>query len=178
MTSADSACLAAHGDATTDPAGDAAAAPLVVAVFATGVATQLVHFAHHLGWRTVVVDPAGVPDDVAAAADTVADRLTPELVEGADVVLTDHHRDEIGPLLRDALAAEPRWVGIMGSRRHEAPHPAALRALGVDEDEIGRVHRPIGLDIGSQTPPEIALSTLAGLVADRAGRDGAFHDRR
>ncbi len=150
----------------------------MVAVFATGVATQLVHFAHHLGWRTVVVDPAGVPDDVAAAADTVAAGLTPELVEGADVVLTDHHRDELGPLLRDALAARARWVGIMGSPRHEAPHPAALRALGVDEEQIARVHRPIGLDIGSHTPPEIALSTLAGLVADRAGRDGAFYERR
>jgi len=46
--------------------------------------------------------------------------------------------------------------------------------LGVAPDEISRVHRPIGLNIGSKTPPEIAISTLAGLIADRNGRPGGF----
>jgi xanthine dehydrogenase accessory factor len=57
-----------------------------------------------------------------------------------------------------------RWVGGMGSVRHSAPHLAAPRELGVDEESIARVHRPIGLDIGSRTPAEIAVATLAGLV--------------
>ena len=174
MSTADeSACLVAHGDTTTGPS----TAPVVVTVFATGVARQLTHFARHLGWRTVVVDPAGVPDDLVAAVDVATSSLDAELAEGADVVVTDHHRAELGPLLRDALAARARWVGIMGNPRHEGPHVAALRSLGVPDDDIARVHRPIGLDIGSRTPPEIALSTLAGLVADRAGRDGGFHGR-
>ena len=47
-------------------------------------------------------------------------------------------------------------------------------ALGVPPAEIERVHRPIGLDIGSRTPAEIAISTLAGLLADRNGRAGGF----
>jgi xanthine/CO dehydrogenase XdhC/CoxF family maturation factor len=51
-------------------------------------------------------------------------------------------------------------------------HGAALKALGVTEDEIARVHRPIGLNIGSKTPAEIALATLAELLADRNGRPG------
>lgn len=68
-----------------------------------------------------------------------------------------------------------RWVGPMGSPRHEGPHVAALRDLGVPEREIARVHRPIGLDIGSRTPAEIAVSAMAGLLADRAGRPGGFH---
>ena len=42
------------------------------------------------------------------------------------------------------------------------------------EEEIARVHRPVGLNIGSRTPPEIALSTLAGLIADRNDRPGGF----
>ena len=42
------------------------------------------------------------------------------------------------------------------------------------EDEIARVHRPIGLNIGSRIPPEIAVATLAGLLADRNGRPGGF----
>ena len=91
-----------------------------------------------------------------------------------DVVVTDHHRDELGELLRDALARPARWVGVMGNPRHEGPHVAALTALGVPPEEIARVHRPIGLDIGSRAPAEIAVSTLAGLLADRNGRSGGF----
>jgi xanthine/CO dehydrogenase XdhC/CoxF family maturation factor len=49
-----------------------------------------------------------------------------------------------------------------------------LAELGVDAQTIARVHRPIGLNIGSRTPPEIAVATLAGLLADRAGRPGGF----
>jgi len=50
----------------------------------------------------------------------------------------------------------------------------ALAELGVPDAEIARVHRPIGLNIGSRTPPEIALSALAGLLADRNDRSGGF----
>jgi len=62
----------------------------------------------------------------------------------------------------------------MGNPRHPAPHIPALAELGVAETDIARVHRPIGLNIGSHTPAEIALATLAGLIADRNGRPGGF----
>jgi xanthine/CO dehydrogenase XdhC/CoxF family maturation factor len=60
----------------------------------------------------------------------------------------------------------------MGSPRHTAPHVAALKERGFDDSDIARVHRPIGLDIGSRSPAEIAIATLAGLIADRNGRAG------
>jgi xanthine dehydrogenase accessory factor len=94
--------------------------------------------------------------------------------EATDVVVTDHHRAELGPVLRDALAGPARWVGILGNPRHPAPHIPALAALGVPDAEIARVHRPVGLNIGSRTPAEIALATIAGLIADRNGRPGGF----
>lgn len=167
----DTACLVAHADAAPLPAGaGSGTAPVVVAVFATGMTTHLVHFARHLGWRTLVVDPSGVPDRIAATVDAVDVALTPALVEGADVVVTDHHREELGPLLRDALAARARWVGVMGNPRHEGPHVAALRGLGVADDEIARVHRPIGLDIGSRTPEEVAVAVAAEIVAVARGK--------
>jgi xanthine dehydrogenase accessory factor len=50
-----------------------------------------------------------------------------------------------------------------------------LRDRGFDEDHIARVHRPIGLDIGSKSPAEIAVSTVAGLLADRNGRSGGSY---
>ena len=62
----------------------------------------------------------------------------------------------------------------MGNPRHEAPHIAALTELGVPASEISKVHRPIGLNIGSRTPAEIAIATLAGLIADRNGKPGGF----
>ena len=149
---------------------------LLVAVFASPVADVLVRWGTELGFRTILVEP-GEP-----AVDVRADRtargfaeIDDELAGGtADVVVTDHHRDELGPLLRDALARPARWVGIMGNPRHEGPHVAALTELGVPPEDIARVHRPIGLDIGSRQPAEIAVSTLAGLLADRNGRPGGF----
>ena len=150
---------------------------LLVAVFASPVAEVLLRWGTELGFRTVLVDPAPPADSGVTAARTVRgfDELGSELAGGsADVVVTDHHRDELGELLRDALAVPTRWIGLMGNPRHEGPHVAALTALGVPAEEIARVHRPIGLDIGSRAPAEIAVSTLAGLLADRNGRSGGL----
>jgi xanthine dehydrogenase accessory factor len=55
---------------------------------------------------------------------------------------------------------------------------AALAGLGVPPEQVARVHRPIGLDIGSRAPAEIAVSALAGLLADRNGRGGGFAHAR
>jgi xanthine dehydrogenase accessory factor len=114
--------------------------------------------------------------DGLAALDglTTATALAGLADEATDVVVTDHHRPELGAVLRDALASPARWVGILGNPRHPAPHIPALAALGVPDEQIARVHRPIGLNIGSRTPAEIALATMAGLIADRNGRPGGF----
>ncbi len=159
-------CGVAHGA----PA-DEATGRVLVAVFASPVAEVLLRWAPELGFRPVLFDP-----DPARGADVTGVADLGDLAD-ADVVVTDHHRPELGEVLRDALARPVRWVGVMGNPRHEGPHVAALAALGVPPEEIARVHRPIGLDIGSRTPAEIALSTLAGLLADRNGRSGGFAHR-
>ncbi len=149
---------------------------LLVAVFASPVAQVLLRWGAELGYRTVLVEPGTTGVEVSADR-TVAGfaELDDELAAGtADVVVTDHHRDELGELLRDALSRPTRWIGVMGNPRQEGPHVAALAALGVPEADVARVHRPIGLDIGSRAPAEIAVSTLAGLLADRNGRSGGF----
>lgn len=166
----DPTCAVAHGDAPA-PATDRA----LVTVFASPVADYLLRYAADLGFRTVLVEPdADRADKLDAPDGAVVTTAVPDDLAGADVVVTDHHRPELGAVLRDALAAPVRWVGVMGNPRHAPPHIEALRELGVPEDEIARVHRPIGLNIGSRTPPEIAVATLAGLLADRAGRPGGF----
>ncbi|GAA2355184.1 XdhC family protein [Dactylosporangium salmoneum] len=148
------ACALAHGAVELAPDGRA-----VVAVFDSPVATHLLHFAATLGYRVALAEPGLEGLDITA---------------NTDIVVTDHDRPELGEVLRDALATPARWIGVMGSPRHPAPHIEALRRLDVDEADIARVHRPIGLNIGSRTPAEIALATLAGLVADRNDRPGGF----
>jgi xanthine/CO dehydrogenase XdhC/CoxF family maturation factor len=169
----DPACALARGE-LTDETEDGRT---LVTVFASPVASYLLHFAHDLGYRTVLIEPDStrVDDAIRRHADTVVEAADEKAVDAtSDVVVTDHHRDDLGPVLKAVLDHPARWVGIMGSPRHTAPHIGALRELGVPEDEIARVHRPIGLNIGSKRPPEIAIATLAGLLADRTGHPGGF----
>ncbi len=158
------ACAIAHGAAPA-PTADRR----LVAVFDSPVSRELAHFAEHVGYQVLVLEPdparRGPLPQVADAAAAALDATT-------DVVVTDHDRAELGDVLAAVLRAQPRWIGVMGSPRHTGPHVAALRQRGFDEAAIARVHRPIGLDIGSRSPAEIAVATLAGLLADRNGRDG------
>ena len=168
----DPACAVAHG-----AAGPATGDRTLVAVFASPVAEYLLRYGADLGYHGVLVEPDA--DRAAAAAGSVAGRVltgAPADLNGTtDVVVTDHHRPELGPVLRDLLmGGRARWIGVMGNPRHAGPHVQALTELGVPAEDIARVHRPVGLNIGSRTPPEIALATLAGLLADRNGRPGGF----
>jgi xanthine/CO dehydrogenase XdhC/CoxF family maturation factor len=164
------ACDVAHGTA-----GPTTEQRTLVAVFASPVAEYLLRYGRDLGYRPVLLEP----DPARAAADTsgmtVVTSIDAAGPDGAtDVVVTDHHRGELGVMLRDVLASPVRWIGLMGNPRHTGPHRAALAELGVPEPEIARVNRPIGLNIGSRTPAEIAIATLAGLLADRNDRPGGF----
>jgi xanthine/CO dehydrogenase XdhC/CoxF family maturation factor len=163
------ACAVAHG-APTDLTADR----MLVTVFASPVAAHLVRYATDAGYQTVLVEPDADRRAAAAADGLLAVEKVPELTADADLVVTDHHRVELGQLLADALRHPARWIGVMGNPRHPGPHVEALRSLGVSADDIARVHRPVGLNIGSRTPPEIAISTLAGLIADRNNRPGGF----
>jgi xanthine dehydrogenase accessory factor len=187
---ADPACDVAHGKADVP-----ASTRTLVAVFGSPVARFLLSYANDAGYRPVLLEPdggrgpdGGPPPDGGPGPDGGPERdggpapagLTTVaslagLADGAtDIVVCDHHRPELGPVLRDALASPARWVGVLGNPRHPAPHIPALAELGVPDEEIARVHRPIGLNIGSRTPAEIALATMAGLIADRNGRPGGF----
>ena len=148
---------------------------VLVAVFASPVAELLMRYASDAGYQAVLVEPD--PDlaaEAKAAGALLADGVDGFAAGAADVVVTDHHRPELGVLLRDALASNARWVGIMGNPRHEGPHVRALADLGVPPEEVSRVNRPIGLNIGSRRPAEIAIATMAGLIADRNGKPGGF----
>ncbi|MBO0809060.1 MAG: XdhC family protein [Actinobacteria bacterium] len=146
----------------------------LIAVFGSPVAGYLLRYGSDVGFRAVLADPDPAAGGPAGPDVTRVTSLDGVADENTDIVVTDHHRGELGPMLASALASGARWIGVMGNPRHPAPYIPALTALGVPAGQIARVHRPIGLNIGSRTPAEIALATLAGLIADRNGRPGGF----
>jgi xanthine dehydrogenase accessory factor len=89
-------------------------------------------------------------------------------------VHTDHDAPDLVQSLEALLPRNPRFIGLVGSRRHTGHHLEALRAKGVGEDVIARIQSPVGLDLGAATPAEIAVSILAGIVAKRRGRQGGW----
>jgi xanthine dehydrogenase accessory factor len=73
--------------------------------------------------------------------------------------------------LREVLQREqqPRYIGMIGSRRRVRAAFHALLEAGLPIEKLGRVHAPVGLDIGAETPAEIAVSIAAELIRERAG---------
>jgi xanthine/CO dehydrogenase XdhC/CoxF family maturation factor len=172
----DPACATAHGEAPAET-GDRT----LVAVFTSPVADYMLRYGADLGFRPILLEPdaeraaeARRPTGTGLKAPSVVAEPPADLDGTVDVVVTDHDRDELGPVLRELLTRKARWIGVMGNPRHFPPHVRALTQLGVPASDIARVHRPVGLNIGSRTPPEIAIATLAGLIADRNGRPGGF----
>lgn len=83
------------------------------------------------------------------------------------VVMTPGHQSDY-EILRQILSAKASYIGCIGSRRKAATVRERLLAAGFAEEEIARIHSPIGLAIGAQTPEEIAVSIAAEMIAHRA----------
>jgi xanthine dehydrogenase accessory factor len=134
-----------------------APAPALVVLGSTPVAELLRRWAPEVGFRVASTEEL---------RDPVADLY---------VVHTDHDAPGLVDELADLLARRPRFVGVMGSRRHTSAHLDELAKRGLD---VSKVQTPVGLDIGARSAAEIALSILAGLVAARAGASGGWKSGR
>jgi len=154
--------------------------PRVVVIGAIDTAEELCRAAKSLGWHTVVADPRPAlttrerlpsPDELLVAwPDEALEQLAPDR-DTAVVVLTHEERLDV-PALTSALEAEAFYVGAIGSRRTQAKRRERLLEAGVAEEELERLSGPAGLDLGAQTPAEMAVSILGEILAVRAGRFG------
>jgi len=153
-----------------------AAAPTLVVFAATPVAAALVRWAPELGFRTVLVEtrPGRLMDAAWRQPVTSLDELPGVLGPEIYAVHTDHDAEDLVAALETLLPKQPRFIGLVGSRRHTGHHLDALRAQGVPEHVIAQIQSPVGLDLGAVTPGEIALSILAGVVAIRRGGRGGW----
>jgi len=151
-------------------------APRLVVVSATDVARALRAHLRLVGYDAVIVEPRA---ERLVASDEPHVEAIDELELGTSdvVVLTDHDAPYAATVLAAAARSPARFVGMMSSRRHVVRHLDALRALGLSDEEVARVHAPVGLDIGGRSADEIALSIAAGIVADDHGRGGGWMDR-
>jgi xanthine dehydrogenase accessory factor len=138
--------------------------PLIV-VGAGQVAAAIATIAGALGWRTTVTESLA---EVAAG-----------LTADCSVVVLSHDPDLDAPALAAALTAGVRYVGAMGARRTQSRRRDWLLANGIDDATADMIHGPIGLDIGADTPAEIALAAVAEIVAlrRRATTSGSLADR-
>ena len=157
-------------------------APAVTLVIfgATHVAMPLVSLGGVLGLRTVVVDGRDrfatrerFPDAneiLVGMPSELAERMP--LGRESLVVLLSHDYKYDLPVLKAVLASDAAYVGVLGSRRRGKALLEFLASEGVPAEQLARVRIPVGLDLGGNTPEEIALSVLAEAVAVYHGHQG------
>jgi len=148
---------------------------VLVIVGAVHIAIPLVTFARELGLRTVVVDARTIfaTQDRFGHVDELIqswpeDALREMTLNESTYVVTLTHDEKLDtPALICALNHPVGYVGALGSRRTHAKRVTALQAAGVSEEQIARIHAPIGLDLGARSPGEIALSIIAEIMQVR-----------
>ncbi len=154
--------------------------PTLIVVGGVHITIALVHLARALGYRVIVVDPrrafgseARFPhvDQLIQAWPDEALAEVP-LTRSTAIAMLTHDPKLDDPALKLALPSPAFYVGALGSRTTQARRRERLRADGVSEAHLKRLHGPIGLDLNAHTPEEIALSIMAEIVAvkNQAGR--------
>ena len=156
-------------------------APRVWIVGAGHVAEHVAAFAARAGFLPLVIDPRRLFAAQPRFADVTVIRDWPDRafaehgLRPDDAVVVLSHDPKIDePALVAALGTGdgPRYVGAIGSRRAQEDRRIRLRAAGLDEAQLARLHAPIGLDLGGREPAEIGLAIVAELVAVRHGASG------
>ncbi len=148
----------------------------MLVIGASQLSKYLATMAMGLDYQVTVCDPraeyegtwdvAGVPLVRTMPDDTV---LAMKLDERCAVVALTHDPKLDDMALMEALKSPAFYVGALGSRANNAKRRVRLKDLDVNDAEIARLHGPIGLYIGSRTPPEIAVSILAEITAVKNG---------
>ncbi|MEP7183198.1 MAG: XdhC family protein [Betaproteobacteria bacterium] len=148
----------------------------MLVIGASQLSKYLAQIALGLDYQVTVCDPraeyegtwdvAGVPLVKTMPDDTVH---AMKLDERCAVVALTHDPKLDDMALMEALKSRAFYVGALGSRANNAKRRVRLKELDVTDAEIARLHGPIGLYIGSRTPPEIAVSILAEITAVKNG---------
>lgn len=153
----------------------------LIIVGAVHISVCLCAMAADAGFAVTVIDPRErlnnrdrFPKATALLVGWPEDEL-PNVVldEHASIAILTHDEKFDDPSLEFALRAHPRYVGAIGSKKTHAARRERLLAAGFSRDAVAEVRGPIGLDIGAQSPEEIAVAILAEIIATKYGHRGA-----
>jgi len=148
----------------------------LILIGAAQLTRYLAEMARMLDYQVIVIDPReeyytgwdmpgvdvnrGMPDDVIAALN----------LDGHSAVVALTHDPKLDDLaLMEALKSAAFYVGAIGSKKNNDARRKRLEEFDLSEGEIARLHGPVGLYLGSKTPPEIALAIMAEMTAVRYG---------
>lgn len=155
-------------------------APMLVVIGGGHVGKAVAHLAKWLGYRVAVSDdrPEFCTPEANPAADAFYVCPMAELPEMLDItprtvlILTTRgsNVDVVG--LPALLETQAGYIGVIGSRKRWLTTVKELNAQGVTDEQLTRVHSPIGLGLGAETPEEIAVSILAEVLMLRGGASG------
>src|SRR5581483_1873465 len=157
-------------------------------------AVPLVRLAKEMGWYVTIVD--GRPGYAIRAKFPTADELIvarPKTIESITlndramaVVMNHNYIDDLG-VLRFLLITPAKYIGLLGPKRRSEKLLSDLRDEGFElsDNQLSRIHGPVGIDIGADTPEEVALAIVAEIKAVAAGRtvrmsrdlEGPLHTR-
>ncbi|MBM3143437.1 MAG: XdhC family protein [Chloroflexi bacterium] len=149
--------------------------PTLIVVGGVHIAIPLTALAKTIGYRAVIVDPrrmfgsqARFPD-VDQLIQAWPDKAFSEIEINAStaIAMLTHDPKIDDPALIIALNSPAFYIGALGSRKTHAARCQRLLEGGISEAQLNRLHAPIGLDLGGNTPEEVALSVMAEIVKAR-----------
>jgi xanthine dehydrogenase accessory factor len=159
--------------------------PVSLVIFGAGPdAVPLAGFAEHLGWEVTVIDARsallqrerfpGVDDMILTDPNKVTDHIS---FTGEEVVVVmTHNFNHDYELLKTLFTSPVRYIGLLASKGKAGELLKKLSDEGFSptDEQLARLYTPVGLDIGAETPEQIALAIAAEIQAVVAGRTGGF----
>ncbi len=150
--------------------------PRLIVVGSGHIGMPVAEFAHRVGFEVIVVDDAktSTRERFPHAKEILSGPIEEELgrlkVMPSDFVAIVHGATGVElAALRSFLPQGPAYIGLLGSRNKEREHKKQLKSEGFPEEAVDRIKGPIGLEIGAETPEEIAVSIVAELIKAKRG---------
>ena len=151
--------------------------PRLIIIGASHLAIPLVSLARVMGYQTIVIDPRETfanserfPEAdklIVEWPSTALEKMT--LDESCYIAVISHDDKLDNPALAVALTHNPRYVGVLGTRKRVPQRIEELKKMGVSDDQLKHLRAPIGIPLGATLTEEIALSILSEMVAARRG---------
>jgi xanthine dehydrogenase accessory factor len=151
--------------------------PHLVVIGAVHTAIPLVSIARIMGYDTTVIDARGVfaTEERFPHSDDLIEAWPDEglaeinLHPGVAAVILAHDEKFEDPALDVLLNSEVGYIGAIGSRKTSQERLVRLKARGFSDEQLARIHGPVGLNLGGRSPEEVALSIMAEIISVKHG---------